>query len=88
LAKRKPPKSEANSRYVFLTKYGGAWYIEKGNACAIAQEYRKLADDIGVYRKGLRILLARIWIAMETRSFTLIMTTLCHARRPHWISIA
>ncbi len=52
-AGRKTPRVPAYQHLLFVTKYGGPWYSPSGSACPIAQEFRKLTTQLGIYRRGL-----------------------------------
>jgi integrase len=52
IAERKPPKDPAHADLVFITKYGGAW-AGKSSGNPITAEFRKLANELEVYRQGV-----------------------------------
>ena len=44
---------ERHDQLVFLTKYGRPWWVDGDGRRPLSQEFRKLAKDVGVYRKGV-----------------------------------
>lgn len=52
IAERPQPKAEADAGLLFVTKYGGRWHKETSDN-PISKEFRKLLDDLGIYRPGL-----------------------------------
>lgn len=52
IAERPQPKDEADAGLLFITKYGGRWHKETSDN-PISKEFRKLLDELGIYRPGL-----------------------------------
>jgi integrase len=52
LVARATPKDESDGHLLFITKYGQSWHKET-SANPISAEFRKLAQEISVYRKGV-----------------------------------
>jgi hypothetical protein len=52
VAARPTPKSPKDISLVFVTKYGGSWHKDTHDN-PIANEFRKLLDDLKLYRPGL-----------------------------------
>ncbi len=48
LESRTEPKAREHDRLFFITKYGNKW-----NRDNVSQEFKKLLDDLGIYRPGL-----------------------------------
>ena len=46
-------KGERNEGLLFTTKYGNSW-TKEGSQCPISFEFRKLANDLGIYQKGVK----------------------------------
>lgn len=47
------PKRGDHSDRVFLTKYGGTWVADDRKTSPLSAEFRKLAQQLGVYRPGV-----------------------------------
>ncbi|MHB8957482.1 MAG: hypothetical protein ACYC4U_31345 [Pirellulaceae bacterium] len=45
-----PKPKPGYEHLAFLTRCGTSWY--KGKSCPLSQEFRKLMEDVGVYRAG------------------------------------
>lgn len=81
IAHRKPPKDEAFAQFVFITKYRGPWYSDKGVDCPISKETRKVLDGLGFKRKGVSFYALRHTfktIADETRDFPAVEQVMGH----------
>jgi integrase len=52
LAKRPPPRDEANDGLLFITKYGKPW-AKTAVDNPVTKEMRKLIDEVGIKRPGL-----------------------------------
>ncbi len=50
---RPAPKDLDQAKHVFLTKYGQPWAKAVGRANPVSQEFKKLLDDLKLYRRGL-----------------------------------
>lgn len=51
--KRPAHKHPENAELVFITKYGLAWFKEGVSTNPVSQEFRKLLNATGLYRKGV-----------------------------------
>lgn len=52
IAERPQPKDEASAGLIFITKYKAGWH-SKTSGCPVSAEFRKLADELGIYRPGV-----------------------------------
>jgi integrase len=52
IAERPKPKRPDHAKLVFVTKYGGSWAKETPDS-PLSQEFRKLLDELKLYRPGL-----------------------------------
>ncbi len=52
LAKRPKPKQPKHAKLVFVTKYGGPWGSEDSCDSPISKEFRKLLNELELYRRG------------------------------------
>ncbi len=82
LATRPTPKDEADKQLVFVTKYGQAWAKEIANS-PISKEFRKLLDEVKLYRPGLSFYTLRHCfetVAGETKDQAAVDHVMGHAR--------
>ncbi len=52
MRQRPKPKKREHDEYVFVTKYGGAWFTENGKDNPVSKEFGKLAKSLGLHRRG------------------------------------
>lgn len=53
LPKRNKPTDDDNVALLFITKYGSAWHVDGASGNPISAEFRKLLNELKLYREGL-----------------------------------
>jgi len=59
IKERPTPQDTEHAKHVFVTKYGQPWAKAVGRANPISQEFKKLLDDLKLYRRGLSFYILR-----------------------------